>query len=298
MVDTDNAKSKREFKKLSKCMSDKLDKEKGRSIEELEAPDFKRSSSSDMIRLRAEERERSREASQNAKPGTIKRMQFTFSVDHPTPVSNAPVQKPDLKPSPEFNKRPRAGVRNTVVEKSDDQMIIVEDEDKDPPLTHRGRKVPLSPSSSSGSSPSSSLSVSSASASSSTSNDSSSHCLKFPSLFSNDFGPSALLYPLPTLTTRMNYGEGLNPTSNQSDGFSIPRPTIELPLDDILNNVDSPRLWAPPPFPTSFSDARNNEEKDPLYIPMGTYHPHDGGMQTAPISTLLGGSFNDTSSCE
>jgi Fungal protein of unknown function (DUF1752) len=30
MVDTDNAKSKREFRKLSKCMGDKLDKEKGR----------------------------------------------------------------------------------------------------------------------------------------------------------------------------------------------------------------------------------------------------------------------------
>lgn len=32
MVDTDNAKSKRDFKKLSKCMSDKLDKEKGRYV--------------------------------------------------------------------------------------------------------------------------------------------------------------------------------------------------------------------------------------------------------------------------
>ena len=32
MVDTDNAKSKREFKKLSKHMSDKLDKEKGRYV--------------------------------------------------------------------------------------------------------------------------------------------------------------------------------------------------------------------------------------------------------------------------
>lgn len=30
MVDNDNAKTKREFKKLSKCMGDKLDKEKGR----------------------------------------------------------------------------------------------------------------------------------------------------------------------------------------------------------------------------------------------------------------------------
>ena len=32
MVDVDSAKSKREFKRLSKCMSDKLDKEKGRSV--------------------------------------------------------------------------------------------------------------------------------------------------------------------------------------------------------------------------------------------------------------------------
>ena len=34
MVDTDNAKSKREFKKLSKCMGDKLDKEKGQLVVE------------------------------------------------------------------------------------------------------------------------------------------------------------------------------------------------------------------------------------------------------------------------
>lgn len=32
MVDVDSAKSKREFKRLSKTMSDKLDKEKGRSV--------------------------------------------------------------------------------------------------------------------------------------------------------------------------------------------------------------------------------------------------------------------------
>ena len=95
MVDADNAKSKRKFKKLSKCMGDKLDKEKGRfvvkrldsqpltltfslffsrSIEELEAPGFKRNHSTDMIRQRAVEKEQNREASQNAQPGTIKRM--------------------------------------------------------------------------------------------------------------------------------------------------------------------------------------------------------------------------------
>jgi GATA-binding protein len=42
------------------------------AIESLEAPDFKRNASTDLIRQRAVERERLREASQNAHPGTIK----------------------------------------------------------------------------------------------------------------------------------------------------------------------------------------------------------------------------------
>ncbi|KAF9257404.1 hypothetical protein L218DRAFT_935829 [Marasmius fiardii PR-910] len=304
MVDTDNAKSKREFKKLSKCMSDKLDKEKGRSIEELEAPDFRRNPSSEMIRQRAEERERNREASHNAKPGTIKRMQFTFSVDQPTPASNAPVQKPDLKPSPEFNKRPRAGARH---EKFDDMIIEDEGNDKDPPLTQRGRKIPPSPTSSNNSSSSSALSVSSGSPSSATSSsessrvdhDSEPHALRFPPIFSNDFGPSALLYPSPSLTTRLNYGEGLNPSS-QSDGFSIPRPTIELPLDELLSSVDSPRTSSPLPFASSLTVTHINDEKHTLYIPMLSYHQQDITMQTAPISTTLSAATfsNESSSSE
>jgi hypothetical protein len=32
LVDSDNSKSRREFRKLSKCMGDKLDKEKGRFV--------------------------------------------------------------------------------------------------------------------------------------------------------------------------------------------------------------------------------------------------------------------------
>ncbi|PBK59477.1 hypothetical protein ARMSODRAFT_1027424 [Armillaria solidipes] len=59
MVDTDNAKSKQGFKNLSKCMGDKLEKEKGRSIEELASPDFKSSHSIEIIRQRTEEKERS-----------------------------------------------------------------------------------------------------------------------------------------------------------------------------------------------------------------------------------------------
>ncbi|OJA15887.1 hypothetical protein AZE42_09697 [Rhizopogon vesiculosus] len=65
MVDTNNAKSKREFKKLSKSMDNKLDKGKGRTIESLEAPDFKCNASTALICQRAVERERSCEASHN-----------------------------------------------------------------------------------------------------------------------------------------------------------------------------------------------------------------------------------------
>lgn len=42
----------------------------------------------------------------------------------------------------------------------------------------------------------------------------------------------------------MTYGEGLNANGHiNSDGFSIPRPTIELPLDELLN-ADSPGGWS------------------------------------------------------
>ncbi|KAL0952531.1 hypothetical protein HGRIS_006791 [Hohenbuehelia grisea] len=244
MVDTDNAKSKREFKKLSKCMGDRLDKEKGRSIEELGAPDFKRNHSTDMIRQRAEEKERSREASQNAKPGTIKRMQFTFSVDQPFPPVIIPVNKPDLKPSPEFSKRPRNAARFSATHDADD-MLVVDDEahdtthelkEQDQPLTQRGRKPdpPATDAQGSVQSPS----------------------LRFPSLFSNDFGPSALLYPTPTATNRTNYGEGLNPSASMSpeDAFNVMRPTIELPLDELLNNVDS----ADSPHWTTYNNLNHN----------------------------------------
>ncbi|GLB44410.1 putative zinc finger binding to DNA consensus sequence [AT]GATA[AG] [Lyophyllum shimeji] len=237
MVDTDNAKSKREFKKLSKCMGDKLDKEKGRSIEELEAPDFKANHSADIIRQRAEEKERSRVASQNATPGTIKRMQFTFSVDQPSPAVNQPVKKPNLKPSAEFQKRSSHAAR-AKDDNSRDNMVVADDEgnDKDPPPSSQGaRKAkPTTPT-----------------------------FLRFPSLFSSDFGPSALLYPTPTVTTPMNYGEGLNPTASH-DHFSISRPTIEVPLDELLRNIESNseayEAWNPSyPDPLATATTANTE---------------------------------------
>ncbi|KAG9037621.1 hypothetical protein FRB95_004841 [Tulasnella sp. JGI-2019a] len=78
MVETDNAKSKREFKKLSKNMGERLDKDKGRSIEELQAPDFRRNQSTDKLRQRAEEKEK-----HLGRTG-IKGMTFTFPVDPTT----------------------------------------------------------------------------------------------------------------------------------------------------------------------------------------------------------------------
>ncbi|KAG2052460.1 hypothetical protein BDR06DRAFT_1009519 [Suillus hirtellus] len=50
-------------------MGDKLDKEKGR--ESIKAPDFKRNTSTDLIRQRAVKHERSWEASQNARPSML-----------------------------------------------------------------------------------------------------------------------------------------------------------------------------------------------------------------------------------
>ncbi|KAF8637749.1 hypothetical protein AX17_002607 [Amanita inopinata Kibby_2008] len=271
MVDTDNAKSKREFRKLSKCMGDKLDKEKGRSIEELGAPDFKHNHSADLIRQRAAEKERNREASQNAKPGTIKRMQFTFSVDQPSPPTNQPVKKPDLKPSAEFTKRTRAAVaaaaRNTT--STDDSMACDgEANDKDPPewrVTTRSAAAAISSATSAPSSPALQLSQS----------------LRFPPIFSNDFGPSALLFATPTVTNSMNYGEGLNPSGHNDDGFSIVRPTIELPLDELLNNVDSPLDTTT--FSFSFSSSIPNNTTSTSTAPAAAEptQPEDVVMQTA-----------------
>lgn len=225
MVDTDNAKSKREFKKLSKCMGDKLDKEKGRSIEELEAPDFKRNHSTDMIRQRAVEKERNREASHNAQPGTIKRMQFTFSVDQPVYApSTTPVKRPDTKPSTEFTKRTRAAAKAQTVHED----AVMSDVDTTATTTN----------------PASSAF--------------SSQFLHFPPLFSAGFGPSALLYAAPTLTNPMNYGEGFNP-SGANDSFSISRPTIELPLDEILFGDDVAAGWVPTPQVISSNPTSNND---------------------------------------
>ncbi|KAF9231647.1 hypothetical protein BU15DRAFT_82141 [Melanogaster broomeanus] len=125
------------------------------------------------------QKERHREASQHAKPDTIKRMQFTSSLDHLSPVAaNVAVSKPDLKPSAALS--PDAGVR---------------------PLTNTHIETETS------------------AGSRKRKNFGSSNeqpFLRFPSLFSSDFCPSALLYAQPSLSNTMNYGEDGYTTSSSA----------------------------------------------------------------------------------
>ncbi|KAF7321170.1 hypothetical protein HMN09_00205200 [Mycena chlorophos] len=194
MVDTDNAKSKREFKKLSKCMGDKLDKEKGRSIEELPAPAFQRNPSTDLIRQRAAEKERVREAHANTPDHIIQRMQFTFAVE---PVSTA------------------AAATTTNVTKNTNTTATTTTNTTSPATGGTKRKLNAGGS------------------------------VRLPTVFSSSFGPEALLATTQSsLAPRKNYGDShspyLNTTGNHASGSSpgdmrISRPTIELPLDELLN---------------------------------------------------------------
>ncbi|KAI1784135.1 hypothetical protein LXA43DRAFT_976825 [Ganoderma leucocontextum] len=199
-----NAKSTRDLKKLSKCMRDELDKEKGR-------------------RSHAE---REREANQNGRPRIIHHMQVTFSVDQPAAVAASTVsaKKPDMKPSSEvkdISKHRHPATRSaTAVEESATSNAV---DDKDQLLTQPGPKLAATKVD-----PNKDHMYQAA-------------ALRFPSLFSDNFGPAAfaLLYRMPTVTNSMAYGEGVTSTNNNSDRFSIVRPTIELPPDEFLN-ADSP----------------------------------------------------------
>ena len=156
-------------------------------------------------------------------------MQFTSTVDQPSPPTAQPVNKPDLQPSAEFTKRTHANgtARSAVAALVSDDANAGEANDKDTP--------PF---------------------------------LRFPPLFSNDFGASAFLYPTPSVTNSMNYGEGLNP-SVSNDGFSIVRPT-ELHLDEILNNVEDT---------SNLSLSSNLAATPTTYVPCPQQPQEDAVMQ-------------------
>jgi GATA-binding protein, other eukaryote len=164
-----------------------------------------------MIRQRAAEKERDREASQNAQPGTIKRLQFTFSVEKRTPTEVPSLTKLDhpISSSLDSSYPKRSRINNacpTVESNVNNRLDGISDDmtTNEPSLTQRSRQPAAF------------------------TNDLRAQSLRLPPLFSNDFGPSALLNSTPTLTTRMNYGEeaGLNPLN---DGFSVVRLPSNFP---------------------------------------------------------------------
>ncbi len=178
-------------------------------------------------------------------------MQFTFSVDQPTPAASAgPVQKPDLKPSAEFKdnvtRRSRPVTRSTTNQEDTlpESASASSDphNDNDTHIPNRARKD------------TDATTFSSITVSSSNHQDA---FLRFPTLFSSDFGPSALLYPTPTVTNPMNYGEGVRHSNPSTDSFDIVRPTIELPLDELLMDGDCSEVWSVPAFAsTSTTDSQ------------------------------------------
>lgn len=142
-----------------------------------------------MPRQQVVEPEHNRETSQSAKPCTIKRMQFTFSIGAPTPASwSASATKPDLKRSSKFkgnlNKRERASFCSTGTERETEIVVDGEEShDMNPSLTTWD--------------PQQLATTTTAVIDDSVFNYRTASLL-FPSLFSGDVAPSALLYSTPS----------------------------------------------------------------------------------------------------
>jgi GATA-binding protein len=254
------------------------------AIESLEAPDFKRNASTDLIRQRAVERERSREASQNARPGMIKRMQFTFSVDTPPgsfpatssssytfsgegPAATAPT-KPDLRPSAEF----REGRRR---KRGDPRSNAAQGSSENPSSSAPGFNSNDNPSSQPAFDPYERF-------------INSYEKLHFPPLFSTSFGPTALLYSTPTLTNPMSYGEGVS--GGCATGFSIMRPTIELPLDELLEAEEAEERMAEA-YSQAHAEDMKEDGNDDVDMPYDGYNTAEGNGND---SFLLDGSTTTT----
>ena len=87
MVENNDNKSKRDFKRLSKSTGEKLDRDKGRSIETLTAPGFRKTDSGDIVQRKAAERQKLRALAVAKLQGklkgkqSMKDMQYTFALD-------------------------------------------------------------------------------------------------------------------------------------------------------------------------------------------------------------------------
>ncbi|KAH8825738.1 hypothetical protein DL96DRAFT_122002 [Flagelloscypha sp. PMI_526] len=216
--ESDDSKGKREFKKLSKTMGDKLDKEKGKSIESLHAPAFRRNHSSDLLQQRAQERQTQREAaaSGHAEGGGLNRFQFTFSLETggtPGEDVGGSTSVIDTKAGRRQQQAPAPFESAHDQFQSHAASIAAQ---QSPPQLNQPQQMAV--------------------------DEAGSRTLSFPSLFSSSFTPTALLYPEATGGSRRNYGDA--PGGKSSAGTHnwspiVERPTIELPLDEMLGLTDN-----------------------------------------------------------
>lgn len=241
MVEADNTKSKREFKRMTKSMGEKLDKEKGRSvrffiespiscsfphqrsIEELQAPDFKGSDETSKVKQRADERERSRDAPHDAH--SMRGMQYTFPVAPPPAVHTV---RP--KPTPAA---PSIAPVEEVQELEEEDHVMAHEPHQRPP---HDIKLPASPIEAKQELPSSSDPVSSH-------RSGFTQVVRFPALFASDFSPTALLGFNDSSRPRFNYGEdtiSVHMNIDSSDeSMSVSRPAFEFPLDELMDSPDA-----------------------------------------------------------
>ena len=210
-----------------------------RSIAELEAPHFKPSDSTEKVRARVEEMERNRE---HGKPfattpqNGMRTMQYTFALDpnvKPLQSLTAPsTQHPEGQGQPMRVAAPNRPKSHKHANKHHH---------------HHHDANPIDVPNDSGSSHPSAARASH------------SQQLSFPTIFSSDLGPTALLCPAPTTSSRMTYGEAafsVKVNESSSTSFAVSRPTFEFPIDEFLKGeANEWVLEAPTAAPISESSA-------------------------------------------
>lgn len=379
LVQSDNAKSKREFKKLSKSMSDKLDKDKGRlvtyfslfslpfpsrslffrasfpaphpstcrgspttaskkllslilfayicsiilalfttflpmltsprSITELEAPNFKRTDSTDKVRARVEEMERNREQGHGKgafSTGTgMRGMQYTFALD------------PNIKPlatTPALNDLPssqgKMRIRTLTQQASNNATNEFESHnDMDVSEDHHSLSLTIDHEEGNGHQTPTPLNANVSTSTSSSSSTQMQGVIRFPTIFSSDFGPAALLCASPTTSPSLAFAEtaAYDSNSGTSSGshysnrdttmttvtaafetpssahqFGISRPVFEFPLEEILKaEGDSgwesdTHQWTVQPSDIHQGSSSTNNGSNPSYPPHATISTTDG----------------------
>ncbi|SNX85281.1 related to gata transcription factor [Melanopsichium pennsylvanicum] len=122
MVENDDVKSRRDFKRLSKSTGEKLDRDKGRAIGELTAPDFRKTDSGEALRKKAAERQKLRALAVAKLQGkfrsgpskqSLKDMQYTFALDPTVNFKQTTVGSKDASKEYAQNQRQNGPVGTT-----------------------------------------------------------------------------------------------------------------------------------------------------------------------------------------